>query len=326
MIITCTAIVYRGKNNYIARNLDLEYRYDEQIVIVPRNYQLNFMLVPSCKHHYAIIGTATIIDDIPLYYDAVNEMGLGITSLNFVGNAVYGKEKIDGISIAPYEIIPFILASANSVDSAINILKEISIVDIPFNENTPNSQLHWLISDRNRSITVESTNEGLRIYDNPFDVLTNNPPFEYHINNMSNYINVTSKQPSNDFAEGISLSTYSKGMGGIGLPGDYSSASRFVKAAFVNKNSPTLKSEEEEVNHVFHILKSVEMPIGSININGEYEITQYSACCNLERGIYYYTTYNNSQISAVNINNENLDCENYKVYKMSYNSNIKYIN
>ena len=322
----CTAIVYRGKNNYIARNLDLEYRYNEKIVIIPRNYKFDFKLVPSCNHHYAIIGTATIMDNVPLYYDAVNEAGLGIASLNFVGNAFYDKEKYDGISIAPYEIIPYILASADSVDSAINILKEISIVDIPINESTPNAQLHWLISDQSRSIVVESIAEGLRIYNNPFDVLTNNPPFDYHMNNINNYINVTAKQPSHTFAEEVTLNSYSKGMGGIGLPGDYSSASRFVKATFANKNSPWLKSEEEEVNHVFHILKSVEMPIGSVNINGEYEITQYSSCCNLERGIYYYTTYNNSQISAVSINNEDLDAEDYKVYEMSYDSNIKYIN
>ena len=322
----CTAIVYRGQNSYIGRNLDLEYRYDEKIVIIPRNLTLDFKLIPPINRHYAIVGTATFIDGMPLYYDAINEAGVGIVALNFVGNAHYTEKKSGAINLAPYEIIPYILAYADNIDSAVKKIEKINIVDMPFNESTQNPQLHWLISDREKSIVLECVKEGIKIYDNPFDVLTNNPTFDYHLNNINNYINITSEEPHNRFSQKAKMCLYSKGMGGIGLPGDYSSSSRLVKAAFVNLNSPVISQECESVNQVFHILKSVEMPLGSVKNEDGYEITQYTSCYNLDKGIYYYTTYNNSQICAIDLRCENLDAREYISYTMSYESDIKYVN
>lgn len=322
----CSAIVYRSNNSYIGRNLDLEYRYDEKVVIIPRNYTLDFKFIPPINRHYAIIGTATLIDNKPLYYDAVNEAGVGIVALNFVGNAYYSEKKSGVINLAPYEIIQYILAYADNIDSAVKKIEKINIVDMPFNESTPNPQLHWLISDRERSIVIECVKDGIKIYDNPFDVLTNNPPFDYHLNNINNYINITSEEPCIRFSQKANMCLYSKGMGGIGLPGDYSSSSRFVKAAFVNLNSPVISQEGESVNQVFHILKSVEMPLGCVKIEDKYEITQYTSCCNIDKGIYYYMTYNNPHISSIDIKHEDLDSKEYTAYPMAFESTIKYIN
>ena len=97
-------------------------------------------------------------------------------------------------------------------------------------------------------------------------------------------------------------------MGAMGLPGDLSSQSRFVRVAFVKMNSVSGESEEESVSQFFHILGSVDQQRGCCELNqGEYEITLYTSCCNTTKGIYYYTTYDNHQISAVDMHQEDLD-------------------
>ena len=149
---------------------------------------------------------------------------------------------------------------------------------------------------------------GLKVYDNSVGVLTNNPTFDFQMFNLNNYMKVSKKEPTNEFSNKVKLKEYCSGMGGIGLPGDLSSVSRFVKAAFTKLNSISGWSESESISRFFHILGSVAQQRGCVCMQeGKYEITIYSSCCNMDKGIYYYTTYENSQISAVNMYNEDLE-------------------
>ena len=165
-----------------------------------------------------------------------------------------------------------------------------------------------MISDRELSIVVEFVQEGLKIYENPTGVLTNNPTFDKQMSNLRNYMHLSAKEPENQFAPGLKLEAYSRGMGAIGLPGDLSSQSRFVRAAFVRMNSKSGEGEAESVSQFFHILNSVDQPLGCCELeNGQYEITIYSCCCNADKGIYYYTSYDNHQVTAVDMYREDLD-------------------
>ena len=136
--------------------------------------------------------------------------------------------------------------------------------------------------------------------------------------------------PDNTFAGGsrnLELKTYSHGMGAIGLPGDASSLSRFVRATFVKMNSASGSSEAESVSQFFHILKSVEMQRGCVQtVKGLYDITIYSSCCNTDRGIYYYTTYDNSRIHAVDMHKENLHGDTLIEYPLKKEQSIEYLN
>ncbi len=153
--------------------------------------------------------------------------------------------------------------------------------------------------------------EGLKIYENPVGILTNNPTFDMQMFNLNNYMHLTPRTPENTFAEGLELKSYSRGLGAMGLPGDLSSQSRFVRAAFVKLNSISGEGEKESVSQFFHILNSVDNQRGSCVLEGEkYEITIYTCCCNADKGIYYYTTYDNHQITAVDMNKANLDSSN----------------
>lgn len=304
----CTAATYKTKDFYFGRTLDNEISYGEEITVTPRNYPFSFRDAGNMKKHYAIIGMAHIVDNYPLYYDAVNEKGLGMAGLNFVGNAFH-REKIRGKeNIAQFEFIPLILGKCASVEEAVPMIEKINITKTQFNEKLPLAELHWIIADKERAITVESVKEGVKIYDNPVGVLTNNPPFEEQMFNLNNYMKLSPKSPKNLFSPALPLSTYSLGMGALGLPGDLSSQSRFVRVAFTKMNSVSRDSEEESVNQFFHILSSVEQQRGCCEASdGKFEITIYTSCCNAEKGIYYYTTYENHQITAVDMHHENLD-------------------
>ncbi len=304
----CTAITYQTKDHYFGRNLDYEFSYEEQVTVTPRNYPFHFREKEIIKNHYAMIGMAYVVDDYPLYYDATNEAGLSMAGLLFSENAVYQQIRQEKDNITPFEFIPWILAQCSNLAEAKTLLEKINLVSIPFSDELPLSPLHWIIADKQQSITVEAVSEGLRIYDNPIGVLTNNPPFPYQMWNLNNYMHVSNEMAENRFLKGIKLKEYSRGMGGIGLPGDLSSASRFVRAAFVKMNAVSGESEEESVNQFFHILGAVEQQRGCVKMDSDlYEITIYSSCCNVDRGIYYYTTYNNRQIYAVDMYHTNLE-------------------
>ena len=323
----CTAVVYKTKDHYFGRNLDLEYSYHETVTITPRNYYFHFRNTEDMKSHYAIIGMAYVVDSYPLYYDATNEKGLSVAALNFPDNAVYQEIKDDKINVASYELIAWILSQFQCVDEVVNLLKKVNITKQQYNQELPVSPLHFMISDKKRSIVLEPMTMGLMVYDNPVNVLTNNPPFLYHITNLNNYMSLSNETPKNNFSDKLSLSQYSRGMGSLGLPGDLSSASRFVRAAFTSLNSTSGEREEESVSQFFHILNSVYQQRGCVKMDKEiYEKTVYSSCCNTDKGIYYYTTYENSQITAVDMRKEDLDGQELISYELVKTQQINYQN
>lgn len=304
----CTAATYRTKDFYFGRTLDYEFSYGEEITVTPRNYPFSFRYLPEKREHYAIIGMAHVEEDYPLYYDAVNEKGLGMAGLNFVGNAVYGEVREGKENVAVFELIPYILSQCENTEEARELLGKIQITDTRFMEQLPNGRLHWIIADEKEAITVESVTEGLKIYENAPGVLTNNPPFPMQMFQLNNYMQLSSRQPENLFSDQLSLETYSRGMGALGLPGDLSSASRFVRVAFTKLHARSGEGEADSVGQFFHILGSVEQTRGCCELeNGKYEITIYTSCCNATKGIYYYTTYTNRQITAVDMHREKLD-------------------
>ncbi len=303
----CTAVSYRSNASYFGRNLDLDRGYGEKVVITPRNYEINIRCEKPIPSHYAMIGMATVVDDFPLYYEATNEKGLSMAGLNFPENAVYYRFAEGKDNIAPFELIPWMLAQCSCIGEAKELLGKINLVNINFSEQLPLSPLHWMISDNKCSIVVEPLKDGLKIYDDPFEVLTNNPPFEFHQTNVSHYMGLGIGHATSRFKASIPVKNYSLGMGALGLPGDFSSASRFIRALFVKENSVSEDNEESRVNQFFHILNSVAMPRGCVQTKDGFEYTRYSSCCNADRGIYYYTTYDHLEVTSINMHDVDLD-------------------
>lgn len=322
----CTAASFNSKSHYFGRNLDLEFSYNETVVITPRNYTLPFRKEENIDTHYAIIGMAFVVENYPLYYDATNEKGLSMAGLNFPEAKYYEINK-ENDNITPFEFIPWILGQAENIKEAKKLIENINLVNINFSEQLPLSPLHWMISDKTESIVIECMEDGMKIYDNPIGVMTNSPSFDKQLFNLNNYRHLSRKTPDNTFSEKIELDTYSRGMGAIGLPGDLSSMSRFVKVAFTHENVLENDDEIKSVNQFFHILESVYQQKGCCEVApGKYEYTIYSSCVNTDKGIYYYKTYDNSSINAVKMHNYDLESNELAVYPLIEEQEINFQN
>ena len=323
----CTAISFLTSDHYFGRNLDLEYSYLETVTITPRNYPLQFRHKGTLQKHFAMIGMAYIPEHYPLYYEATNERGLSMAGLNFPGNAHYKSYIPNKDNITPFEFIPWILSQCSNIKETVTLLKQLNLLDESYSDQLPLSPLHWIISDRNSSLTVESVKDGLRIYENHVGILTNNPTFDIQLFHLNNYMHLSNQEPENSFSQELNLTPYSRGLGALGMPGDWSSPSRFVKATFVKMNSVCASTEDASISQFFHILDSVAHPRGCVKISQNlYEITIYSSCCNTDKGIYYYKTYDNPQITAVSMYRENLNTDTLISYPLIKTQQVLYMN
>ncbi len=321
----CTAVCF--KNKYFGRNFDLDRSYGEEILIVPRNFPFPFRETTDINHHFALIGIGTLRKGFPLFYDAANEKGLCGAGLNFPKSAKYYTLSASKKNISPFELLPYILCNCDSVNSAEKLLREINLCAIPFSDNLPLSPLHWMFADNERSIVYETTSEGAFVHRNPANVLTNEPPFPFQLYNLNNYMHLSPYTPQNSFSEKLPLSATSLGMGAIGMPGDLSSQSRFVKAVYTAVNSLCPDEPLGEITQFFHILGSVCQQKGCV-ATGEntFEYTRYSSCCDLSTLIYYYKTYENSCITAVDLFRENLLSERIITYPLILKPTVSFQN
>lgn len=303
----CTAICATLGNHYFGRNLDYEHTFGEKVTVTPRNFVFQFRNGKEIKRHYAMIGMALTYKDYPLYFDATNEKGLSMAGLNFPENAKYRKTIRGKDNVASFELIPWILSQCATTKDAERLLRKINITDDAMSPELSPTPLHWLVGDREKALTVEQTQQGISVYENTVGVLTNNPSFDIQMFNLSNYMQVSAEEPENHFSQKILLKPYSRGMGGLGIPGDLSSMSRFVKTCFTKLNLVCSDTQEEQINQFFHMLYSVYQQKGCVKVGQGYEMTNYSSCCDTEKGIYYYTTYHNMAINGVDMNKENLE-------------------
>ena len=321
----CTAITFSKGDFFFGRTLDYEQTYGEEVVITPRNFPLPFRHRQTLTSHYAIIGMAHVADGFPLYYDGANEAGLCMAGLNFPGYAYYRPCTNGKHNVASFEFIPWVLGQCRRISEVRRLLAELQLADTPFNAQLPPSPLHWIIADPAECICVEPMADGIRIHENPVGVLTNSPPFDQQMLQLSNYMQLSPTPPRNRFCPDVDLKPYSRGMGAMGLPGDLSSQSRFIRAAFTKLNSRC--ANKESLGQFFHILETVSQTKGCCRLeDGSCEITQYTSCCNASRGIYYYTTCGNRRISAVDLHRENLDAPYLIRYPLVAGEDIRCLN
>ena len=268
----CTAFSW-GEGRLFGRNLDLEYHYREEVVVLGRGFPLGYRHIAKDTRHYAIIGIATVEKGYPLLYDAMNEHGLCIAGLNFVGNAHYHTVREDRVNLAPYELIPYLLSHCRTVAEVRTALLGVILVATPFSEELPLAELHFLVSDKKESLVIEPRKKGLTVYRSPCELLTNNPPYAYHLFHCQQYRHLSAEEGEKAF---------SRGLAAYGLPGDFSSPSRFVRAFFVKKNATLPKEEDKKIGQCFHILASVAMVEGCIRLKNGFPKTVYSVCADKE--------------------------------------------
>lgn len=312
----CTAVSLVADTHYFGRNLDYEHGFGEKIVLMPQNFSFSFRNGRKIDRHAALMGIALPYQDYPLYFDAINEYGVGMAGLNFPYHARYKNSSVDKQNIASFELIPWVLLQSKSVEEAVKLLHCTNITQESFDATLPPSPLHWILCDKKRCITVEQTADGLQIYENSVGVLTNEPPFPMQMFRLNDYQQISVREPENQFCKEIDLVNYSRGLGGLGLPGDFSSVSRFIKACFVKLNSVFGTTEQERVAQCFRILYSVSQPEGCVRVEESYEKTRYTVCYNTEKGICYFSTYSNLNIQKIEMKKETICGTRLLVYEM----------
>ncbi len=184
-----------------------------------------------------------------------------------------------------------------------------------------------MISDRNQDLVLEAMHDGLHIHENPAGVLTNNPPFAYQLKNLEKYSHLRNDNFNIIQEKNLPYVSYCQGLGAVGLPGDVSSMSRFVRIAFGRKYSVCTEEEASSIGQFFHLLSSVEMIKGTCKTDeGTLDITGYTSCINTDRGLYYYTTYDNRRITCVNMNHTDLNSHLISRYPLITTQSIQYQN
>lgn len=320
----CTSVFLEGEKPLFGRNMDVYFDLERSVIITPRDYGFSLRFEEDLCRHHAIIGMGMVREGYPLYFDAMNEKGMAIAGLDFPENAFYSPSCETGkINVTPFELIPYLLSRCEDVDEALSIIDKMNIVAENFSEDMPLSPLHWHIADRTRSAVLESTRAGIRVYENKIGVMTNSPTFDFHLLELARYSNLSPENPmSGAFLEDIK--PFSFGFGAIGLPGDLSSTSRFVRAAYLLKNSV---EGDDPVSQFFHILDGVAMVRGAVDTGkgNRYDITTYSSCADLENGIYYYKTYENSRVSAAVLSSTPLSGADILSYPVKKTNDIEFI-
>lgn len=308
----CTGVRFIDNNGgmYFGRNLDWSVPYGQKVVITPRGYKYNSAFLGEISMRGgAIIGMAIVAENTPLYFDCANESGLAIAGLNFPGYAQYAETAVDGkTDVAAYEFPLWVVANFTTVAEVEKALKEVAIVAKPINEQYPVSQLHWIIGDKERSIVVEYTANGMEIFHNDVDILTNQPGYGWHQENLRNYMNLFAQMPKEVKWGKAKMTAFGSGSLMRGLPGDYYSPSRFVRVAYLNTHYPVKSTEEENVSRLFHTLTGVAMIDGAAQMgDGKCELTIYTGGYSAPAKTYYYNTYENPAIQKVAMSDYDLD-------------------
>lgn len=309
-LCTDMTILSKNKNTFFGRTMDFSYELDPEIYVSPRDYRWDTGINDlTINNKYKFIGIGQNIGKIT-FTDGTNELGLAGAVLFFPGYANYSNyenSNANRISIASIDIINYILGNCSDVQDVIKTLNNINIIGVEDSVTNSVAPLHWIFVDKKgKCITVEKTANGLQIFDNQLKVLANSPNFEWHMTNLRNYINISPFQQESISWGDITFTPFGQGTGTFGLPGDYTSPSRFVRTAYLKSFTAAPTTDEEAVNTCFNIIKGVTIPKGAVvTKRGTNDYTQYTAFMNINSGDYYFNTYFNNQITKVSINQIN---------------------
>ncbi|MFK5855973.1 MAG: choloylglycine hydrolase family protein [Bacteroidota bacterium] len=308
----CTEILVKAKDASVVNVRSMEFEVDlkSAVNVQPRGEVFTSITSDSTpglqwtnKYGYVYMNAL----GYPLALDGLNEAGLSFGALYLPGYAVYQKIPSGENDKALWNLDfgAWVLGNFSSVEEVKSALKSVYVCQIKSLSSI--SPLHYNITDASgKSIIIEYTADGLTVYNNNVGVLTNSPPYDWHMANLRNYLNLTPNNPDSINFNGESFSPLGQGAGLIGLPGDWSPPSRFIKSAITSHNALTPNNATEAVNLALHFINGVDIPKGvsRITSNGktEYDYTQWIVVRDLTNRRYMFRTYDNLQVRSVDLN------------------------
>ncbi|HHL0970766.1 TPA: choloylglycine hydrolase family protein [Bacillus cereus] len=327
----CTSLTLQTKNfqHLFARTMDFTLDMNQEVIIIPRRYQWNNITGETIRAKKAVVGMGINFGGRVMMADGVNETGMTCATLYFPGFATYSSH-VDSnkTNVAPFDFVTWSLTQFNSVEELRKSIDSIAFIDVPLPILGVTPPLHWILADKSgECIVLEPTADGIKVYDNPIGVMTNSPEFCWHLQNLRQYIGLKSQPFAPTEWGDVPLSAFGQGSGSMGLPGDFTPPSRFVRAAYGKQNIQGIENEEEGISAIFHILSNCEVPKGAvITEDGILDNTIYTSAMCMESGTYYYHTYDCRQIIAIHLFNEDLDTAEIKTYPFQRKQKIFYEN
>ena len=294
-------------------------------VVVPRNFsQTSFTPKGqngmSFKSKYGYIGLA--VHEKEFIAEGLNEAGLSAGLFYFpnFGSYVLYDEKYNSTTIADLQLVSWILSQFATVDEVKANINKVRVVSL-MGGNGSEEAIHWRIGDKSgKQIVLEIENGVPHIYDNPIGVLTNAPGFQWHLSNLSNYINLTPVNPPAHKMADFMVNPIGHGNGFLGLPGDFTPPSRFVRAAFFKSTAPMLPTARQTMLQCFHILNNFDIPIGMNFPKNEIpdlpSATQWTSVIDLTNRVVYYKTFDNNNIRMIDLKDIDFGKVKYQYQKL----------
>lgn len=317
----CTGIklVAKDGSNVHGRTLEFGIKVDTSAVVIPRGYAF-LSTTPNGKgleytSKYGVVGS--IAFDNLAVMDGMNEKGLYVGTFYFPGFAEYAKITPENQSkaLSPIEFPNWIVTQFATVEEVKQALSNVfiapTVVKAWGNEPAP---FHYLVFDKSgKGLVIEPIGGKLVTYDNPLGTFTNSPTFDWHMTNLRNYINLrTNNVPPLKVANMV-LTPFGQGSGMVGLPGDFTPPSRFVRAAIFSYTAIPSDNAEKAVYQAFHILNQFDIPIGLAKdvtdgiVHTDYTIV--TAVCDPQALMYYFRTYDDQAIRSVDIKKFDLNAK-----------------
>lgn len=309
---SCTGITLTSKDgaNIVARTVEwASGESPSDYLIVPENFEKQSMLPDGTRNgmkysaFYGYVGLAS--EDYVI--EGLNEAGLSAGLFYFPNVGSYPKynSSLKDITISDTEFVAWILGSFETVEDVVSALSGVRVVAT----DARAQNLHWRVADKyGRQIVIEYIDGIPMVHENKLGVLTNSPAYDWHITNLNNYINLKpGTDTSHEFGD-IQLSPIGHGSNMLGLPGDMTPPSRFVRVAFYQTSAPIMDTAEKAVNQAFTILEAMTIPIGSqytdkTKIPNIPSATQWTSVTDMTNNKIYYTTMYNPIIRKIDLNN-----------------------
>lgn len=294
-------------------------------VVVPRNFsQTSFTPKGqngmTFKSKYGYIGLA--VHEKEFIAEGLNEAGLSAGLFYFpdFGSYVLYDEQYNSTTIADLQLVSWILSQFATVDEVKANINKVRVVSL-MGGNGSEEAIHWRIGDKSgKQIVLEIENGVPHIYDNPIGVLTNAPGFQWHLSNLSNYINLTPVNPPAHKMADFMVNPIGHGNGFLGLPGDFTPPSRFVRAAFFKSTAPMLPTARQTMLQCFHILNNFDIPIGMNFPKNEIpdlpSATQWTSVIDLTNKVVYYKTFDNNNIRMIDLKDIDFGKVKYQYQKL----------
>jgi choloylglycine hydrolase len=324
----CTSFLLKAENGDVVygRTLEFALPLHSQVIVMPRGF-LNKSMGPDGKTENGMTYTAKYAATgmnglaLPVIVDGINEKGLAAGMFFFPGLAGF-QDVADadaGSSIASYELVNYILTQFATVDEVKAGVPKIKVSNSPLAVFKGAAPVHYSVHDAaGNSVAIEYIDGQLHVTDNPTSVMTNAPSFQWHLDSLSWFATSTPAPVAPFKINGTSFPQWSTGGGQVAQPGDYSSPSRFIRAAYLVASAPVFKDAAAGLPLAFHLLNQFDIPPGAIQtvaggsagggVAG-YEVTEWTVSADLRNGTYQFKTYDHQAVRQVSLKNFDLDAK-----------------